>query len=85
MRVSRLVVVGIALLLVGAVVGSAQGFFEFDYEVSPLGGDVNSGENDYAPVESVDGERLFFTSYRSNGSIRCPVPAGPPVGAGRDC
>lgn len=87
MRVSRLVVVGIALLLVGAVVGSAQGFFEFDYEVSPLGGDVNSGENDYAPVESVDGERLFFTSYRSNGSIgeadiyQMSRPGGTPGGS----
>lgn len=47
----------------------AQGFFEFDYEIRTLSGEINSPENDYAPVESATGERIFFTSYRSEGTI----------------
>jgi tetratricopeptide (TPR) repeat protein len=32
----------------------------------PLMGDVNSGYNDYAPVFSADGKRIYFTSRRAN-------------------
>ncbi len=48
---------------------AAQGFFEYDYEIRTLTGEINSGANDYAPVENSAGDRLFFTSYRSEGSI----------------
>ncbi len=32
----------------------------------PLTGDVNSGYNDYAPVFTADGKRIYFTSRRAN-------------------
>lgn len=32
----------------------------------PLMGDVNSGYNDYSPVFSADGRRIYFTSRRAN-------------------
>lgn len=54
-------------LLIGR--SGAQGFFEYDYEIRTLTGEINSEANDYAPVESSTGERLFLTSYRPDGSI----------------
>ena len=33
---------------------------------APLMGDVNSGYNDYAPVFTADGKRIYFTSRRAN-------------------
>ncbi len=47
----------------------SQGFFEYDYDVSPMGVEVNSGENDYAPVETSDGGQVYFTSGREEGSL----------------
>jgi tetratricopeptide (TPR) repeat protein len=32
----------------------------------PLMGDINSGYNDYAPVLTADGKRIYFTSRRAN-------------------
>ncbi|MCB0712208.1 MAG: PD40 domain-containing protein [Ignavibacteriae bacterium] len=47
----------------------AQNFFHYNYEVTRMPTGINSAENDYAPVLGSDGNTLYFTSYRSEGSI----------------
>ena len=48
---------------------TAQSFFRYDYEVKPIPGEINSPANDYSPALSPDGNTLYFTSYRSEGSL----------------
>ena len=68
-RIVRSIGLVVLLGIATSVALPAQGFFEFDYEVMRLDGDINSDENDYAPVESLDGKRFFMTSYRDAKSI----------------
>lgn len=46
----------------------AQGLFQYDYEITNMGPDINSSANDYAPALSRDGNFFYFTSYRKDGS-----------------
>ncbi len=48
---------------------AAQGFFNYDFEIAPLGNGVNSNANDYAPSLSTDRTTLYFTSYRSASAL----------------
>lgn len=80
-----------SLLPAGHQSATAQGFFQYDFTISLLKGEINSAENDYAPVLSPDGTLLYFTSSRKEGSTgkadhfvvpRSGTEWGPVVNAG---
>ena len=85
-RASQISFLCTLLLCFTASESRTQGFFEFEYEVERLAGPINSEANDYAPIESSAGDRLFFTSYRDEGTIgeadiyQLSRPSGTPSG-----
>src|SRR5262245_13093405 len=64
----RIAQLTLSLGLLLSVAAQAQNYPGFDVTVSPLGANVNSSGNDYAPFVTGADNTLYFTSFRKGSS-----------------